>query len=290
MRRGRSWSLGAGSHVREKLQRALIVSLTLGWSACTPRAPATTSPTSDPLFIPMPQSVASTSAYGLPKPISLAKNTSTKEDMVKIPGGTFQLRELPRKTVTVAPFELDVTEVTLAAYSRCVASGKCTPAGTHQYWMNHQDQGESPACNGNRPDRQNHPVNCVDWSQATAYCQFVGKRLPTRPEWEYAERGGPQDLPYPWGTALPENQLCWSGVTKREGTCPVRSFPAEVFGLYDMAGNVLEWTQSPFDDGKRIYAGDCSWDRNRGYTCTGESWDARHPTHRENSIGFRCAK
>lgn len=95
--------------------------------------------------------------------------------------------------------------------------------------------------------REDHPINCVDWCTAQAYCVWAGGRLPTEMEWEYAARSVTR-RPYPWGATAPDRQLCWSGpmspATDRFGTCPVGSFSsgATPEGLHDMLGNVSEWT------------------------------------------------
>ena len=101
--------------------------------------------------------------------------------------------------------------------------------------------------------RMNHPVVQIAWDDAVAYANWLGKRLPTESEWEWASRGGLNDTKYPWGNQPIERaaQLAnfWQGHFPFEdkqqdgyaGTAPVKSYPPNGYGLYDMAGNVWEW-------------------------------------------------
>lgn len=110
-------------------------------------------------------------------------------------------------------------------------------------------------------DKNDHPVVQISWEDAQAYAQWKGRRLPTEAEWEWAARGGLDNPRYPWGNGnaaegKPKANI-WQGEFPHNNTlgdayyatAPVKSFPENGFGLYDMAGNVWEWTSDWYDAG-----------------------------------------
>ena len=142
--------------------------------------------------------------------------------------------ERPQHEVHVEEFYIDKYEVTCAQYKEFVqATGRPMPRD----W----EGGSYPK------GKSDHPVVYVSWEDADAYCRWVDKRLPTEAEWEKAARGTDARI-WPWGNTF-DIEKCnvesWEG----SGSTPVGSYPDGVspYGLYDMAGNVWEWTDSWYD-------------------------------------------
>ncbi len=243
-------------------------------------------------------------------------------DRVEIPAGPFQMGcsagdpncekdEGPAggTTVNVPAFRIDPREVTVAEYRDCVAAGQCSEPLTFA---------RNKYCNYDAPGRDDHPVNCLDWSQAVAYCAAHGGRLPYEAEWEKAARAG-STTPYSWGDKVGCEQAILDPVSPapsqrepdgcyRDTTWPVASRPANALGLYDMHGNVGEWTANWYapDAIAREYArGNLAGpDQGVRRVVRGGSWDENRPNLRSSfrnvkppeqggaiygSIGFRCA-
>ncbi len=230
--------------------------------------------------------------------------------MTLIPGGSFEMGsdayaddERPARKVKLDPFFIDTTEVTVADYAACAQAFECTlPA-----------QGFN--CNWAVPGRDDHPINCVSWMQAEAYCGWVGgmhpKRLPTEAEWEKAARGDDARL-YPWGDEPAPS--CTHVIMYPDGigggcgqfsSYPVGSRPlgSSPYGVHDMAGNVWNWVA----DWYGVYdvfesenplgppSGQYRIIRGGGWATSDINWfraSARNPSYSNGNanIGFRCAQ
>ena len=212
-------------------------------------------PTATPGSPPSPPTGTPTTT---PFPTPAAINPSGRDDvpMVEVPAGEFIMgttyeendrrqlewdndnangplldfhNETPQLVVRLGAFSIDKLEVTNARYRRCVDAGICSPAG--QVSNVPLDYSTSSAYD-------EFPVMGADWYGADAYCQWVGKRLPTEAEWEKAACGTDGRM-YPWG-----NTWDASRATEQESPKPVGSFlsGASPYGALDMLGNAPEWT------------------------------------------------
>ncbi|MEA1890130.1 MAG: SUMF1/EgtB/PvdO family nonheme iron enzyme [Pseudomonadota bacterium] len=244
-------------------------------------------------------------------------------DMVVIPAGQFMMGcsendqdcekdEGPQggTVVYVPAFKLDRKEVTVEEYKQCMDSGKCTRP---------KDHARNKYCNVGLAERHNHPANCVDWSEAVSYCQWQGKRLPTEAEWEKAARADSSSR-FPWGqevsctnAILDDGKTLASAGDEPDGcgedrSWPVGSRPANALGLFDMHGNVGEWTSVWYTPKAIAEYGDGNLngpEKGKQRVVRGGSWDENKKNLRSSfrnvkppvsgksvygSIGFRCAK
>jgi sulfatase modifying factor 1 len=231
-------------------------------------------------------------------------------DMVYIPAGSFimgtvgnalHIARLPLHAVQLSAYCIDRTEVTVAAYERCVAATCVAPrtaSGT-----------DGDACNWGT-SRSDHPVNCVTWAQARAYCNWLGEGsdLPTEAQWEYAARGTTMRT-FPWGEGPPYPSICFTRQGSPGTTCAVGSNPTSntPTGIADLAGNVSEWiadwfaaytgdTMTPVINPQgpstaamdRVKRGGSWWDGNVNDFFSGAR-ASNAPMTSDARIGFRCA-
>jgi serine/threonine-protein kinase len=233
--------------------------------------------------------------------------------MVFVPAGEFTMgsddggpNEQPVHQVYLDGYWIDVYEVSNAQYKKCVDAGRCKPPVT-------STSARRPSYFGN-PEFDNYPVTYVGWDDGKAYCEWVGKRLPTEAEWEKAARGTDARV-YPWGNE-------WDGtkanVEQRVAdTTAVGSYPAGAspYGALDMAGNVWEWVSDWYDS--TYYARSPSrnpmgpssgqyrtlrgggWVTDYYFSRTTMRYDFTYPTFRYDFyypsfrydfVGFRCAE
>jgi len=276
--------------------------------------------------------------------------------VIELPGTTFQMGstdglayrddgEGPVRAVTVSPFAIAPTAVANADFDRFVAAtGYVTVAerlgtsfvfagllpddfpptrGVAQapWWR------EVEGADWRRPEgphsslegRLDHPVVHVSWDDAAAYCTWVGGRLPTEAEWEYAARGGLEGQPFPWGAELEpggEHRMnVWQGSFPQRnteadgfaGTCPVTAFEPNALGVHNATGNVWEWcadwfhptfhTRDRRTDPRGPRSGTHRTSRGGSYLCHASycrryrvsARNALPPDSSTGNVGFRCA-
>lgn len=205
------------------------------------------------------------------------------DEMVDIPGGTFLYGPDRRAMMTMA-FRISRYPVTNAQYARFLQANPHYPVPyVDEDWA--RPYNWDPVRRTYPEGKANHPVVLVSWEDAMAYCAWVGGRLPTEEEWERAARGEDGRV-YPWGDTFDPTRanVRESGIGE---TTPVGIYPGGVspYGLMDCAGNVWEWTSTPYAEDE--------------FVLKGGAWnffaeDARtfvreraHRRHRSNCIGFR---
>lgn len=276
-----------------------------------------------------------------PKTEKVFRDCANCPTMIVIPAGRFTMGspdsetdrskdEGPTHKVKVATFALSKTEITRGQFAVFVNQSKYRAGDT--CWTLKDGDFEERKGHWLKPgfsQNDNHPVTCVNWNDANAYTEWLSRttgkkyRLPTEAEWEYAARANTRSARY-WGdkpdracryanvadeTALAKIQgaPAWSIHHCADGasyTAPVASYKANAFGLHDMLGNVLEWTQDsyhdsykdaprvasewPGDGAKRILRGG-SWN-NSPQVVRAAMRDSNKPTLRFSIFGFRVAR
>jgi len=179
----------------------------------------------------------------------------TTSPMVYIPAGWFWMgcspndnqckdSEKPYHKVYLDAYYIDLNDVTVDEYNKCVNAGGCTQLDVNDCLIWNGSSRVKGGSLGAEFQKGNHPVVCVDWNQANSYCQWAGKRLPTEAEWEKAARGTDGRI-YPWGNEWDASKACYN----QSSTCAVGSYPqgASPYGVLDMAGNVWNWCRDWYD-------------------------------------------
>ena len=217
-------------------------------------------------------------------------NQSNVEEMRLIPKGCFLMGtkngdedEQPSHEVCLESFYIDIFEVTQKKYGKVIGKNPSVFKG------------------------DNLPVEDVTWYEAGKYCKVMGKRLPTEADFEYSARGGTMTNYY-WGNEIGISHANCDGCGSHwdgRGTAPVGSFQPNGYGLYDILGNVWEWTSDWY--GEKYYANSPKDNPNgpdgksEKKVLRGGSWDslpdslrtsyryAHYPSVRYDS-GFRCVK
>jgi len=211
--------------------------------------------------------------------------------------------ERPGHKVTVSTFKMDKREVTNREYTACVNRGRCTaPHYTDGTCLISSPPGFKRVVVPQKFRKPSYSVFCVTWQQARQYCRSLGKELPTEAQWEYAALARGNTV-YSWGNEKPNG----TNSTPKSRQCPYAPghFEPNAFGLFDMTGNVWEWTndrysqdyytRSPEKDPKGPSVGRYRVIRGGGWYGGASQMRIKNrqwfsPTYGEVSIGFRCVK
>ncbi len=337
-------NLGAGAHSLRAAAEvngariespALAVTVAAAVAAVRPTAPPTIAPPATTTPAPPTATAVPTTATSAPPPATptlaagaVQRRGKDNAEMVYVPAGEFAMGD-PTRTVYLDPFWMDKTEVTNEQFQQFVdatgfksdaeklgfgyefSNGKWdTLAGI--YWRAPRGAGSTIA------DKLKQPVVVATWSDATAYCTWAGKRLPTDAEWEKTARGTDGRV-YPWGNTWDGTKLnfcdsncafTWKDASANDGNAenaPVGSYAqgASPFGALDMAGNVWEWAADWYDpsyyaavptrnptgpaNGQfRVLRGG-AWSIDASYARTTARFYAP-PDFRQRSLGLRCAQ
>jgi formylglycine-generating enzyme required for sulfatase activity len=232
-----------------------------------------------------------------------------RQEYVFVPAGTFMMGcvpadkqcekdELPRHQVVISKgLWMARTETEILAYKRFVGADPQKERKMPK---------EAPAWDRRR-EKENHPIGGAVWEEARDYCAWLGGRLPTEAEWEYAARSGKADQIWPLDDENSRDKANFSGKKGNDlfnETAPVKSFDPNAFGLYDMAGNMWEWTADWYSP--TAYQGSPERDpkgpaEGNERVVRGGSWysDAKKhlrisirkplkPDSAANHVGFRC--
>lgn len=276
-----------------------------------------------------------------PRAVVVPAALPEQDGMIRVPGGEFLMGsprpspadQRPVHRVRVAPFWIDATPVTNVQFREFITETDYHTTAEQRGWslvFNHEHGNWQQATGVNwrhptRPDsslagKDNYPVVHVSWHDAVAYASWAGKRLPTEAEYEFAARGGLSDAQFPWGRELTSHRQLlanyWQGKfplhnLEQDGyfeVAPTKAFPANPYGLYDMAGNVASWCldwyaadaygrqaaahpQGPADGSERVLRGG-SWASTAEPGAGLHVGDRDHapPDETSSRIGLRCVR
>jgi iron(II)-dependent oxidoreductase len=263
------------------------------------------------------------------QPRTTSPQTAEPAEMALIPAGKFwmgrtyiiyldskdllardRMDDRPANNIYLDAFYIDKYEVTNADYAQFAKA-----TGARKPW--HWPQGMVPK------GHERHPVYNVNWFEADGFCKWAGKRLPTEAEWEKAVRGGLDRNHYSWGdkeidrsermllapqSAGRSSEKPVPAALGRNDAAKVGSYQPNGYGLYDMVGNVMEWTNDWYDNnyypfmpkrnpqgpqaGRYKSVRGAGWADNGGHgaTKTNEYRNFSDPELRISTIGFRCAR
>lgn len=249
----------------------LLLSIDLGWEDI----PQLTTPPIGEVISPL--------GYALAQNDEVVRDAALQvlDVTIPIPKGTALIGN-ERTPIEIAEYEIGVYPVTNAQYFRFILETGYSPP---KEWM--ESETLSYEIYGFKGD---HPVVWISCVDAEEYAKFVGGRLPTFPEWQYAARGSDDRL-FPWGNEI-DKPRCNTIELGADSTTPVGAFKEGIspFGIYDLVGNVWEWTDTPYDE-KEAFRVACggAWYYNHDYsTCV--SYDFFSKDYAEFVIGFRIAR
>jgi formylglycine-generating enzyme required for sulfatase activity len=257
-------------------------------------------PTNTPMpSPPTPTSKPAAAPAAAPTEGAVAGPAKPEVEMVEVPAGTFTMgsatgkpEDAPPHEVDLPAYSIDKFEVTNADFALFVeATGYQTDAekGGEKGWRAYAE------------GKDNHPAVKVSWNDAKAFCEWLGRRLPTEAEWEKAARGA-DGFAFPWGNDWDPTKVNGKAAGLR-GTAAVGSFGAGAspYGAMDMSGNVWEWvadwfqpypgntTPDPYYGEKYKVTRGGAWFEDEAQ-CTTYNRNATSPEAANDDLGFRCAK
>jgi formylglycine-generating enzyme len=170
--------------------------------------------------------------------------SALQTELILVEGGTFNMGDStqpdakPIHPIKLNSFYIGKYEVTVAEWKAyCQATGKQMP-DTYPVW--------------NEPWRDDHPIGNITWFDAEEYCKWIGARLPTEAEWEYAARGGKYSKNLLYSGSSNIDEVSWHRDNSKDKYQKVGTKKPNELGLYDMSGNMWEWCQDWYD--RKYYA------------------------------------